>query len=189
MIKMPSLYHFSENPDIKRFEPRPPLAHPDAAPCVWAIDEHHAPLYYFPSDCPRAAFWPLPTSDPDQVRVLFSDVSARMVIAIEQAWVDRLLSTKLYRYRMPSEIFIDCEDHGVYVSREPVEPTACDLIDDPLKWLARDNVELRLCPSLVPLAELLLDSTLHYSLIRMRNAVGWTRPGGGPSMEPPVQSQ
>jgi hypothetical protein len=177
------LYHFSENPNLEVFVPRPPLAHPEAPARVWAIDDWHAPLYYFPSDCPRAAFWPLPVSDPKEVADLFPDPDTRMVIAIEQAWLERLLTTPIYRYTFPIETFIDCQDHGVFVSRETVAPIEKNLVKPP-EWLTRDNVELRLCPNLVPLSERLLSSTLHFSLIRMRNAVGWTRPSGVPTIEP-----
>ena len=35
------------------------------------------------------------------------------------------------------------------------------------------GVELRICRSLTPLAHAVVASTLHFSLIRMRNAEGW----------------
>ena len=61
------LYHFSEEPDIRVFQPRVGLIATESY--VWAIDEWHAPMYYFPRDCPRACFWPGPTtSDEDRER-------------------------------------------------------------------------------------------------------------------------
>ena len=48
-----NLFHFSEDPSIARFEPRSRSDDPDELPFVWAIDEEHAPHYYFPRDCPR----------------------------------------------------------------------------------------------------------------------------------------
>jgi hypothetical protein len=50
------LYHFSEDPTIKVFAPRAPLAHPDYEPLVWAIDDWHQPMYWTPRDCPRILF-------------------------------------------------------------------------------------------------------------------------------------
>ena len=47
------LYHFSEDPSIERSAPHVPSSNPTQAPAVWAIDEDHAPLYWFPRDCPR----------------------------------------------------------------------------------------------------------------------------------------
>lgn len=55
------LFHFSEEPDIGHFEPRPvrtPAARRAGqewlnGPLVWAIDEDHQRLYLFPRECPR----------------------------------------------------------------------------------------------------------------------------------------
>ena len=52
------LYHFSEDPAIERFVPHVPPTNPTEAPAVWAIDAEHAPLYWFPRDCPRVTAWP-----------------------------------------------------------------------------------------------------------------------------------
>jgi hypothetical protein len=46
--------------------------------------------------------------------------------------------------------------------------------------LLNTPIELRFCPSLVPLSHALMQTTLHYSLIRMRNAQGWTGSLGTP---------
>ena len=34
-----------------------PATNPDQPPMVWTIDEVHAPLLWFPRDCPRITFW------------------------------------------------------------------------------------------------------------------------------------
>ncbi|HMG50328.1 MAG TPA: hypothetical protein VK597_07005, partial [Inquilinus sp.] len=60
------LFHFSDDPAIERFEPRPvrvPSARPAGrewlnGPLVWAIDDAHQMLYLFPRDCPRILAWP-----------------------------------------------------------------------------------------------------------------------------------
>ena len=170
------LYHFSEDPTIERFVPRAPLAHPEVEPLVWAIDEWHAPLYYVPRDCPRVCFWPLPTTTPEDYERFFAYVPARMVIAIEAAWIDRFRTTRLYRYLMPDEPFVPLDDAWMYVSRETVVPLRVDPLDDLSMQLTGSGVELRVCPSLVPLAHAVVASTLHFSLIRMRNAQGWQNP-------------
>jgi hypothetical protein len=54
---MEELYHFSEEPDIERFRPRPAAAYPELEPVVFAIDGEHAPHYYFPRECPRVIYW------------------------------------------------------------------------------------------------------------------------------------
>lgn len=54
---MEELYHFSEEPDIERFRPRPAAAYPELEPVVFAIDGEHATHYYFPRECPRVIYW------------------------------------------------------------------------------------------------------------------------------------
>ena len=51
------LLHFSEDPTITRFEPHVPATNPTHEPAVWAIDEQHSPVYWFPRDCPRGSVW------------------------------------------------------------------------------------------------------------------------------------
>ena len=53
-----------------------------------------------------------------------------------------------------------------------------------MRAYAEAEVELRACRSLVPLAEALMKTSFHWSLIRMLYAEGWTRPPGGPSLPP-----
>src|SRR5689334_21974680 len=110
------LYHFREDPGIEQFVPRPPQNHPDAAPRVWAIDDWHSPLYFFPADCPRVCYWPLPTTTLEDLDLYWPDPSPRMVIVIEERWLPMLQRTTLYRYEFEEDDFIDCEDHGVFVS-------------------------------------------------------------------------
>ena len=167
------LYHFSEEPDIARFVPRAPLALPTQEPLVWTIDHIHAPLYYFPRDCPRAAFWPLTTTTVEDKARFYSGTSAKMVIAIEYAWLARLQSTRLYRYEMPEETFVSLQDYGAHISRATVIPSRVEPLQDLLTQLAEANVELRLCTRLGPLVRAILASTLHYSCIRLRNALDW----------------
>jgi hypothetical protein len=57
-VKPDVLYHFSEDPNIHRFAPHVPRTNPTHPPAVWAIDADHAPLYWFPRDCPRVTIWP-----------------------------------------------------------------------------------------------------------------------------------
>jgi hypothetical protein len=174
-----ALYHLSEDATIARFVPRPPLARPEVEPLVWAIDDWHAPVYFLPRDCPRVCFWPLPTTTAEDHARYFATVSGRMVIAVESGWLERLRTTRLYRYLMPEATFVDIHDHGVHVSRAAVVPLRIEPVGDLLAALAGAGVEVRIMPSLVPLARAISQSTLHFSLIRMRNAEGWADPARG----------
>ena len=169
----PGLSHFSEEPDLRRFDPRAPIALPDVEPRVWAIDDWHAPMYYVPRDCPRACFWAGPdTSEED--RGWLGDSGRRVVIAIESGWLDRVRSTVLFRYRMPPETFVLADaDAGHWVSRASVTPVAVEPMPDLLGALASADVELRILPSLVALWQRVVGSTLRFSGTRLRNARGF----------------
>ncbi len=105
-----------------------------------------------------------------------------MVIAVEWAWLSRIETASLYRYTFAEDSFVSVEDHGVHVSREPVVPVSVTPVGSLMERLAEATVELRLSPSLVSLSETLIQSSLHFSLIRMRNAQGWTGPPGSPAV-------
>src|SRR5437899_3301736 len=94
------LFHFSEEPTIQRFEPHVPQTQPEASPLVWAIDETHAPNYFFPRDCPRVCFWDGPrTTRADRERFL-GPSNAATVIAVEFAWLERTRAARIYVYHM-----------------------------------------------------------------------------------------
>lgn len=169
------LYHFSEEPDIQRFEPRVAPTSIVDEPLVWAIDEAHAPMYYVPRQCPRACFWAGEgTSKADRER-WFSHVSARMVIAVESRWLQRIRTAGLYRYTMPEATFVPRadDDSGHYISREAVVPLSVEPVGDLLAALVDAGIELRVTPSLVELWRQVTASTLHFSGTRLRNAHDW----------------
>ena len=165
------LFHFSEEPGIERFEPRPPRNHPHDPAVVWAVAEGHASHYCFPRDCPRVVFWVGPdTSETDRNRY-FAHTTARKVIAIETAWVSRVRSAVLYIYHLPAESFVlQDETAGYYVSTEAVTPSKVEPAGDLLSRLVASGAELRVTPSLQPLATTLPSSTVAFSMIRLRNA-------------------
>ena len=175
-----SLYHFSEDPNIERFAPhRAPTSVQDEE-LVWAIDEWHAPMYYVPRACPRACFWPGPqTSDEDRER-WFGGIDARMVIAVETDWLERIRSATLYRYAIPEETFVlNDATAGHWVSREKVAPLSVEPVGDLLEALANAGVELRVTPRLLEMWKRVIESTLEFSGTRLRNAVGYDEVFGG----------
>ena len=58
-------------------------------------------------------------------------------------------------------------------ARATVRPVSVEPVGDLLARQVAAGVELRLCQSLVLLGRAILSSSLHWSLIRMRNAQGW----------------
>ncbi|MFD1359669.1 DUF6886 family protein [Fictibacillus halophilus] len=165
------LYHFSEEDNIEIFQPRKHPSFPDRPPMVWAIDEERSPLYLLPRDCPRIGFWATPeTSDDDREKYLHT-TSADKIIAIESGWLDRLQNTKLYRYSFaPDHFTMMDQGAGYFVSYETEQPLEREPVGSLLEAMVQKGVELRIIPSLQPIAEQLLKTTLHYSMIRMRNA-------------------
>lgn len=168
---MSALLHFSEDPTIRVFEPHYPLGKENERPRVWTIDEAHAPLYWFPRDCPRAAWWALPTTSAQDAAHWLGSTAATMVIAFENAWLERVRQCQLFVYRFAPEAFEDTHDHGCHVAYETVTPLGLpEPVGDLLSRQAERGVELRLTPNLWPLHRALVPTTLHWSFIRMRNA-------------------
>jgi len=166
------LYHFSEDPDIARFDPHVPAAQPAAPPLVWAIDEEHAPHYLFPRDCPRVCFWVGPGTTPADRERFFGHTRAREVIAVETSWLERVRGATLYEYEMPPATFaVQDASAGYYVWTEAVSPIKVEEVDDPLMRLAAAGIELRITPLLWPLRDALVRSTARFSMIRMMNAM------------------
>jgi len=165
------LFHFSEEPTIQRFEPHVPRTQPEASPLVWAVDETHAPNYFFPRDCPRVCFWIGPrTTRVDRER-FFGPSTAATVIAVECAWLERIQAARIYVYHMPPETFVPQDANaGYFVSNVAVVPSKVEPLGDPLQRLASASVELRLMGSLRPLKDALIHSTVPFSMIRLRNA-------------------
>lgn len=160
---MTDLWHFSEDRSLGRFVPR------DGK--VWAIDDRHSWLYWFPRDCPRACFWAVQrTTDEDVERWLDGDRDRR-VAAIETGWLERLRAVRLYAYRMPPEPFDVVEDDRFYIASAPVQAIECVEVGDLLARHAEAGNELRITPSLYPLWDKIVETSLDFSGIRLRNAV------------------
>jgi hypothetical protein len=178
------LFHFSEDPDIALFTPRPvriPVVRPRRqewlnGPLVWAIDEAHEMLYLFPRECPRVLIWPTPETSPEDRATWFTDGPRRAVAFIEERWLERLRAATVHRYHLPPASFDDLGDVGMWVSRTPVRPLGVEAVADLPKALEARDVELRVLPVLTPLRHIWITS-LHVSGIRLRNAEGWGDPG------------
>src|SRR4051794_4232439 len=165
------VYHFSEEPNIGVFHPRPPLAHPDVEPLVWAIDAHHAPLYWFPRDCPRVTFWAGPETAQEVIERFLGQSAAARVHAIECGWLERVRTARVYVYRFPSAAFEPLADaDGHWVSRGTMVPLAVEPVGDLLARHADAEIELRITPSLWPLHAAVVPSGLRFSSVRLRNA-------------------
>jgi hypothetical protein len=164
------LYHFSENPDIQKFEPR--LIYKETEAKVWTIDEYHAPHYYFPRECPRVCIWPKEDTSAEDLELFFGMSITHRMIAIESAWYERVSKGHIYRYSFdPIDFEIHEPNAGYYISTQCVEPINVERMDDLVGSIVTHGIELRVTPSLKPLREFILKSSINFSMIRMRNAV------------------
>ena len=165
------LHHFSEDPLIRRFVPHVPASNPTQAPAVWAIDAAHAPLYWFPRECPRVTVWPRDASERPAFEARFGTTAPRLH-AIETAWLERMQTVELYRYDLPATTFRPwAEASGQWISQVEVVPLSVSPVGDLLSLHAHAGIELRVVGSLWPLRELAVSDEWDFSIVRMRNAV------------------
>lgn len=171
---MTDLFHFSSSGSIEVFEPRPPLRHPDSEPLVYGIDAWHSALYFFPRDCPRIGIWPVASTSADDRSWFEEHTFGRILLFIDERHEAQWRTEGLYRYEFSRSGFLDCHDHGVWVSRNTVFPTKCDLLKDLPAECDLAGVEVSVVPGLADKAREFFDyesrafrTTLHVSMIRM----------------------
>lgn len=171
------IFHVSETEGIELFEPRPSPSEFDNinGDVVFGISYKLLHNYLLPRDCPRVTYYAgSQTTQEDQKTFLHS--SAEYIIAIEAKWLPVIEQTILFCYEFDGRTFTLVDEcAGYYVSYEAVKPVAVRRIDNILgELLGRNNIELRFLNNLWLLADKVAQSSLNFSLIRMRNAV----PGG-----------
>jgi hypothetical protein len=168
-----TLYHISEEVNIKIFDPRPIQInnYKIEGNAVWAIDGEHLVNYMLPRDCPRVTFYAGDKTTKPDIDKFFKDTYAARIIAIESLWIERILNQRLIQYEFDDSKFtcID-ETAGYFISRDPVTPIKETIIENPVLKILGTNTELRVMPLLWKLREEVINSTLEFSIIRMRNA-------------------
>ncbi len=166
---MSELWHVSEDPAIEVFHPQQNELHALDEPLVWAVDTHYQWLYWFPRDCPRAC-WEAneDTTDSDVARWLEGDRERRVAV-IETGWLERMRSVTLYAYQLPQATFRPWDKF--FVSPETVVPLERAELGDLLARHADARNELRIAPAPYPLWDNVIETTLDFSGIRLRNAV------------------
>lgn len=164
------LHHFSEDDSIQLFEPHIPKTNPAQPPAVWAIDSEHAPLYWFPRDCPRVAVWPRDEAGPSVFQEVFC-TAARRLHVMEFSWLEKMMSTSLYRYDFDAADFGPwAEASGQWISAATVDPVGCSPVGDLLDLHRQASIELRLVDSLLPIAAIAEDDRWDFSMVRLRYA-------------------
>jgi len=164
------LFHFSHDPSITRFVPHVPATNPSQPASVWAIDAEHAPLYWFPRNCPRVTAWPRTDGERVEFEAAFCTV-ARRVHAIELGWLPEMQSAELYRYRFDSAAFRPWVDaSGQWVSHTTVEPLDVTHVVDLVGLHIAAGIELRAVPDLRPVRTLAMRGPWDFSIVRFHLA-------------------
>lgn len=165
----PYLLHFSEDATIAGFVPHVPATNPEQPPLVWTVDDLHAPLFWFPRDCPRITFW---SGDGSAVDRLGATTAAR-VHAIEERWLERVRACELFEYRFASGGFQPWLDaDGYWVSEGEQRPLDVHPAGDLLGLHAAAGIEVRVLPSLTTLRDEVIASGYRFSMCRMANSEG-----------------
>jgi hypothetical protein len=176
----PRLFHFSEDPAIEVFSPRPVRTPSERAPgrdwlngpLVWAIEEAWQAMYLFPRDCPRIVLWPGAHATREDLDRWWDGRQCTAIAHLEWAWFERFRTARIHRYALPAGPFEDLNDAGMWVSRTAVRPLHKETLDDLPGAMRALGVELRVMESLTPLRGV-WETSLHASGVRLRNAQGW----------------
>lgn len=164
------LWHLSEDPGLARFVPRSASTGDAGRAVVWAVDTRHAPLYWFPRECPRGCVWASSRTTVSDRERFFGGSSATRLHLVESGWLDAIRACRLYAYELPAASF---EPHGVggyWVSEHEVEAIGRHDVGDLLGRHADAGFELRVTPSIWPFWRRVVGSTIEYSGCRLRNA-------------------
>jgi Family of unknown function (DUF6886) len=169
--QVPRLFHFSEDRTISLFFPRITRASNNKEPAVWAIDERHAPSYWFPRECPRACCWAGETPLSDAGRLLLGLGGAQRLHAIEAGWLKRVRACRLYAYEFDSHSF-KCEvpEAGYWTANQEIVPLSVTSIGDLLDRHIEAGIEFRIVRNLWPLIDAIIAASLDFSIIRKANA-------------------
>jgi Family of unknown function (DUF6886) len=166
-----ALWHYSEDPALDRFLPRAPTGSPGVRPLVWAVDTRHAPMFWFPRDCPRGCIWAGSATTPEDRERFFGQSAAGRVHVMEAGWLGRMRECRLYAYRLPAAAFRPHEAVGGYwVCDEAVDATERVAVGDLLGRHAEAGIELRVTPSVWPFWRRVASSTVLFSGSRLRNS-------------------
>lgn len=165
-----ALWHFSEDPGLRSLVPRFTPSNPEAPAAVWAVDTRHAPLYWFPRDCPRGCIWPVSATTAADRERFFGQTQATRIHVIETGWLDQVRNCHLYAYRLPDDSFVPHQVGGYWVSSQAVDAQERITVGDLLTRHVEAEIELRITPSIWKFWDLVTASSVEFSGMRLRHA-------------------
>lgn len=158
------LLHFSEDPNIEVFTPHVATTSDSEESLVWAIDEEHAPSYWFPRDCPRACCWST-TADHPLLK------GRKRMHAIESGWLNRIRNCTIYAYSFdPAPFRLKDGNAGYWVTDVEVRPLTVTAFSDLVERHDQAGITLRVVDNLWPVIDAVIASGLDFSIIRKMNA-------------------
>ncbi|WP_232661769.1 DUF6886 family protein [Pseudonocardia sp. TRM90224] len=167
--------HFSEDPTITGFAPHVAATARKETAYVWAVDAERAPGYWFPRQCPRVMAWTTGTTIAADAAHVIGPGGGSRVHAVEYGWLDRIRTTSVFAYRLPAGPFEplgEPEPHA-HVSTQVVRPLGPpERVGDLLALHDEAGIQLRVLPRLQEFWAAVVDSTLGFGGIRLRNAAG-----------------
>jgi hypothetical protein len=72
---------------------------------VWTVDTRHAPMFWFPRDCPRGCIWTGPATSGEDRERFFGQSAAKRVHVVEAAWLEPIRTCRLFAYRITPSIW------------------------------------------------------------------------------------
>jgi hypothetical protein len=166
------IYHVSEEPNIKLFEPRLPSRkdlNSDVG-LVWALCERTLPNFLTPRNCPRVTYHISDNTTAADIERCMPNGYSHAVI-IETDWLERLRNTTLYLYHFdPSGFYLQDEVAGYYVSEKIQIPIGKTVITDLEDELKKRNVALMTIDNLWEISEEIKKTTFNWSICRMAYA-------------------
>lgn len=166
------LYHVSDQSDIDLFIPRPaPARSSQNGAMVWAIGARLLHNYLLPRNCPRVTFYANEQTTPADRERFMGLATTSHVVAVEHRWARQIYESTLYLYELTNQAFTQIDQTAAYyIARKPIKPVSVTVLDDLPAALATRDVELRFVPTLWPLQDAVVNSTIAFSCIRMSQA-------------------
>ncbi len=161
------LLHFSEDPAIEMFRPHVAKTSERPERYVWAVDEAHAPGFWFPRQCPRACYW----LSPDQSAPEGVDMhGVSRVHAVQSDWLGAMRACTLYAYSFAPDGFAMLQpEAGHWVAEQDIVPLGVEPVGDLFAKHADAQIPLLIYDDLRPLIAAIVGSGAQFSIYRQRN--------------------
>lgn len=168
------VWHFSEDPDIREFQPHVAHTASQTTPYVWACTPDRCPDYWFPRQTPRALAWRTPTSDPAIADTLLGPGVKRLHV-IEYDAVPAMTSARLFAYRFPAAEFSEIEGYASVSERTQIPLGPPVSLASPWQLHENAGIPVLVVANLFPWWARVTTSDLGFSGIRLRNSPNFPR--------------